>query len=40
MKIRRFNSKSVIIYHGLGGSPSQDRIDCLESLGYDVIYPH
>ena len=40
IKIKRFNSKSVIVYHGLGGSPSQDRIDCLESIGYKVIYPH
>jgi len=40
IEIKRFNSKSVVVYHGLGGSPSQDRIDCLESMGYKVIYPH
>jgi predicted esterase YcpF (UPF0227 family) len=33
-------NKTVLVYHGLGGSPASDRIDLLESLGYKVIYPH
>ena len=40
MKIRRFNNKTAVVYHGFGGSPSSDRIEYLESIGYNVIYPH
>ena len=34
------SKKSVIVLHGLGGEPSPDRKQVLESLGWSVIYPH
>lgn len=36
---KSFNNK-VLILHGLHGSPANDRIKLLESMGYDPIYPH
>lgn len=41
--LKKFNeskNKTVMVLHGLGGNPAQDRIDYLEKLGYNVIYPH
>lgn len=41
MKIKKFGEKSIAVYHGLGGSPAQDRIDVLKSLGYThILYDH
>jgi predicted esterase YcpF (UPF0227 family) len=54
MKIRKLNNnKTVVVYHGFGGSPSSipkakpnmffratDRVEYLDSIGYNVIYPH
>lgn len=36
-----FKNKSIAVYHGLGGSPSEDRIEYLESIGFNnILYPH
>lgn len=41
MKIKKFNDKSIAIYHGLGGSPIDDRVEYLKNIGYNnILYPH
>jgi hypothetical protein len=39
-KFESFGKKKVIIFHGLGGSPSLDRTSIMEDIGYTVEYPH
>jgi len=37
--IKKFkNFKSIAIYHGLGGAPANDRIELLNSMGFNIIY--
>lgn len=38
-KFESFKSKKVLILHGLGGSPSEDKSLVFEKRGYDVIFP-
>lgn len=37
MKIKKFNEKIISLYHGYGGSPSYDRVECLEEIGFTNI---
>lgn len=39
-KFESFNPKTVLILHGLGGAPSNDKSIIFEKRGYDVIFPH
>ncbi len=41
-KIKRFNesnSNKVLLIHGLGGSPSEEKSKVFRDLGYEVVFP-
>lgn len=37
MKIRRFDNRTIALYHGYGSSPSQYRKDFLSEVGFDDV---